>query len=103
MLQSELDAMIYGIQLCQDRGLVQAEVETDELITSQSQESWRYEYSIRRIRMLMVGVQGIKLIYREQNAGADGLAKWARGTENDRIFYAYNCLLIPIKLATLII
>lgn len=39
------------------------------------------EYTIRKIRRLLCGFKGMKLVYREENSAADGFAKWVHGMD----------------------
>lgn len=90
VLQAELEAIIHGLVLCIDRGL-KPEVEIDSamafnMITRRTIEAWKYEFLVRRVRRLLTGFNGLKLVYREQNGVADSLAKWAHGLDTDNYF-----------------
>lgn len=69
--QAELGAITHGLILCRDRGLIQTVVEIDStivfnMIMRKSTEAWQYKNT---------------------QATADGLAKWAYDTD---VFKDYN-------------
>lgn len=102
VLQAELDAIIRGLMSCRDRGL-QPEVEVDlttafNMIMRRTMEAWQYEFLVRRIRRLLIGLKGVKLVYREQNGAADSLAKWTQGLAMDMVIQDYQELLIAIQI-----
>lgn len=67
------------------------------MIMRRTTEAWNYEYSVRRFRRLLIGFKGVKLVYREQNGAADGLAKWAQGLATDIVMQDYQELPIAIQ------
>lgn len=73
--------------------LRQVEVENDlamayNMILKKSPDSWKYVYTIRRIRRMLVDAQGLSLTKREMNRVADTFAKWAHcQVERSRFFF----------------
>lgn len=59
IIQSEREAMVHGLLLCQDRGIIETEIEIDSkmafnMIIHQFSEAWRYEYMVRKEHFLFV-------------------------------------------------
>lgn len=85
ILQAELQAIWHGLQICQEKQLINVEVESDselacKMIGNRTNIPWKYTYLVRRIcKLLGVGFS-LKHTYRQANKVADGLATLAHGT-----------------------
>lgn len=45
---------------------------------------------MRKIRRRIGDFKGIKLVYREENAVADGLARWAYSVNTETVLHSYS-------------
>lgn len=89
ILQAELEAIFHGLQICQDRNLVNVEVESDselacKMIVNRMNIPCKYTCLVRRICKLLVVGFSLSHTYRLANKVADSLATLAHET-NTRI------------------
>lgn len=79
-LRAELDAIHLGLQICASKHLWHTVIETNStmarnMILHRSTVAWEYEYTIRRIRRLLIKFEGLQLTMRETNKVGDAFAK----------------------------
>lgn len=101
-IQSELQAIMEGLQICRQRGIHNLIIESDSMlavnmITAKMKDAWEVSYLIRRCRNLMQDDWSISHIFREQNAVADRLAQLAYNHKTSKVFHSYHDLDVIVR------